>query len=555
MCGIVGIISTKNVSKELILALRQLENRGYDSAGIATIESNNHYYLQKYASTNILAISKLKDIPGCTGIGHTRWATHGAKTDINAHPHLDYNKRFFIVHNGIIENFEELKADLKNNGVTFTSETDTEIIANLLQYEYQKYLDVKIALKKCIKKLRGTWGLIIMDTFDKDKLYVSRNGSPVIIGRNSEAVYITSEQSGFCGKIDNYISLENGDIAIITINTTDMITTYVTKYKKYNVEVNTNELTLVDFKHWMEKEIKEQDKTVLRTMGMGGRLTENGVKLGGLDIFAPLKTANNLIMLGCGTSYHAGMYAKDYFNRICNFNTVQAINASEFSEYDIPKVGSTVVILISQSGETKDLLDCIHIARAKNCMLVGVINCVGSQIARDVDCGVYLNAGREVAVASTKAFSSQVTALALISIWFSSKHDCNSIERNKLLLALKKLPDDIEKTISNWEASNEIIKALEYKQSIFILGKGRGEAIAKEGSLKIKEIAYVHSEGYSASSLKHGPFGMLEEGFPVILNEGFPFWLAHKNFWNVLQSSWLLTLFYRPVCLIFNLKN
>jgi len=522
MCGIFAYLGKNNTIENIIGGLKQLQNRGYDSAGYCCLSNDNKFILEKFASYNISALDKLEKINHKNynlGIGHTRWATHGPKTDTNSHPHNDMTNNFSLVHNGIIENYLEIKKFLLKNNYTFKSETDTEIIVNLISYKYNLSNDIERAIKESTDELSGTYALCIISKFSPGKIYCVRHGSPLLIGSNENEIIVTSEQSGFCNKVNSYICLNNSDLSILSFidNKLEIITK--SKYKKKSVNVSDIKLSPDPYDHWMMKEIVEQKESSLRAISLGGRLlNDNSVRLGGLEKSKQnLLEIDNLILLGCGTSYFAGLTSMRYFKELCNFNTVQIIDGAEFNEYDIPKIGKTSVILLSQSGETKDLHRCINIARKNDLFIIGVVNVVDSLIARESDCGCYLNAGREVAVASTKSFTSQVIILCMIAIWFSQNKDINNIKRKRYITDLRNIHIDINSILNNKEEFKKIIPSLIEKNSLFILGKGNLEAIAKEGSLKIKEVTYIHAEGYSGSSLKHGPFGLLEKDFPVIL--------------------------------------
>ena len=518
MCGIIAILSKKDIIKEIICALYQLQNRGYDSVGIGYINDNN-IFIKKYASTNTSdSLDKLKNNSKNTNsncvIGHTRWATHGPKTKINAHPHYSMNKKIYLVHNGIIENYSELKQCLIDEEYIFYSQTDTEVIANLIEYYYIDN-SIEVAIKKTTQRLSGTYGLCIMCSDKLNKIYVIRKGSPLLVGKNECSVIVTSEVSGFNNLVNNYIVIDNNDLVVLEKNT------YTTNksYKENIVNHSDLSLSCKPYKHWMIKEIYEQENTILRTINNGGRIKDNHISLGGLynsrDL---LKNVTNIILLGCGTSYFACMIGKIYFQNFNVFDSIQYLDGSDFTDKDIPRNGVTLLILCSQSGETKDLHRCLEIGSNKNCIMLGVVNVVDSLIAREVHCGVYLNACREVSVASTKSFTSMCLVLSLISIWFYqlkvTRQNTNIIRNIKNIQCLSKqigVTLDICKT--------ELLKYLYKldKRSMFILGRGKMEAVSREGSLKIKEVSYIHAEGYSTSSLKHGPFALLEVGFPVIL--------------------------------------
>jgi len=532
MCGIFGIVlnnNNENIYNLIIDGLIQLQNRGYDSAGVCVIK-NDKFEVNKCASTNkinaldkLISMKNIKEPKDNTyiGIGHNRWATHGVKNDTNAHPHLSCDANFVIVHNGIIENYNEIKQKLIKEGFIFNSQTDTEVIVNLLQYNYNNLASTNITdiIKRTIEELRGTYGLLIQSLYEPNKLYCVRNGSPLLIGQNEEEVIVTSEQSGFCNKMSNYITLHNDDICVITKTENNIIINTTHNYIKKNVTLVDSTQTPYPYKHWTIKEINEQPDVILNSINKGGRIKNSSeVKLGGLEQnLDNLKNIDNIIILGCGTSYFAGLYGMYFFKQLCQFNTVQVFDGAEFNEQDIPIIGNTVFILISQSGETKDLHRCIEISKNNNITTIGIVNVVDSLIAREVDCGIYCNAGKEVGVASTKAFTSQVVCLSMAAIWFSTLQNINEKKRVRMVSDLHNLSSDIKLTL---ELCSEHIK--EYvtkinKSNMFLLGKGSDEFIAKEGALKIKEISYIHSEGYSSSSLKHGPFALLDENFPVII--------------------------------------
>jgi len=537
MCGIFGILTTKNnkenIYDKIINGLFQLQNRGYDSSGLSVLNKGK-IETYKYASTvNESSLDKLKNLnlkhreedEIYQGIGHNRWATHGIKNDANAHPHLSNDNNYALVHNGIIENYDILKQFLVENGYTFYSQTDTEVIVNLVSYYYNICGDTFKALDFAIHKIQGTYGIILLDVNSPDKIYCVRNGSPLLIGKNEDCVIVTSEQSGFCNLIANYITLHNDDICVIkrsSENINDLIIKTFHNYTHKNVNIVERDLTPYPYEHWTLKEINQQPTCVLNAINNGGRIKNQAeVKLGGLEQhISILRDINNIIILGCGTSFYAGLYGMYYLKKMCNFNCVQVFDGAEFNENDICKIGKTAVILISQSGETKDLHRCIDIAKQNNLVTIGVINVVESLIAREVDCGIYCNAGVEVGVASTKSFTSQVVCLSLISIWFAQIHNINENKRVKMISDLHNLSNDFKNTIDDILEQVKVV-AHNLKTSdirnMFLLGKGSDEYVAREGSLKIKEISYVHAEGYSESSLKHGPFALLDENVPVII--------------------------------------
>ena len=526
MCGIIAYIGNDNSYEKCLCGLQQLQNRGYDSAGICSL-SNNQFVNHKYASSD--KESALVKLDACSNnhtgtslsIGHTRWATHGAKTDTNSHPHISSDGLFSLVHNGIIENYAELKEMLIGEGYTFSSQTDTEVIVNLLSFMYHKNekKSVELAIKKTVENLEGTWGLAILCKDEPNKLYATRHGSPIVVSANDDMAIVTSEQSGFCNLVSNYMVLKNYDVCVLEKVGDKIKMTTKETYLVKEMKMGETALTPDPYPHWTIKEIHEQHESCLRAISHGGRLMSNNeVKLGGLnEKKEELLKLDNMLLLGCGTSYHAGMFGVNYLKELGGFNTVQLYDGAEFNEQDIPKQGKTGVILLSQSGETKDLHRCIQIGRQHDLYLIGVVNVVDSLIAREVDCGCYLNAGREVAVASTKAYTSQIIILNLIALWFAQEKKIHDGKREKYIQDLRNLHIDIKKTVELCENSIDDVLSLFQHHSCFLLGKGKGESIAREGALKIKEISYIHAEGYSTSSLKHGPFALLHEGFPVVL--------------------------------------
>lgn len=524
MCGIIAYIGNENSFNKCIDGLKQLQNRGYDSAGICSLIGNN-FINNKYASSELeSALVKLDDCSknhtdASISIGHTRWATHGAKTDMNSHPHISSDGLFSLVHNGIIENYAELKEMLIKKGYTFSSQTDTEVIVNLLSFMYSKYKNVKQSIEKTIERLEGTWGLAILCKDEPNKLYATRHGSPIVVSVNDNMAIVTSEQSGFCNLVSNYIVLKNYDICVLENIEGKIMMSSTESYIVKEMKKGETALTPEPYPHWTIKEINEQHESSLRAISHGGRLMSNNeVRLGGLnEKKKELLKLDNIILLGCGTSYHAGMFGVNYLKELGGFNSVQLYDGAEFNENDIPKQGKTGAILLSQSGETKDLHRCIQIGRVHDLFFIGVVNVVDSLIAREVDCGCYLNAGREVAVASTKAYTSQIIILNLIALWFAQEKKIHNEKREKYIQDLRNLHMDIKKTVELCEKSIDNVLPLFEHHSCFILGKGKGESIAREGALKIKEISYIHAEGYSTSSLKHGPFALLHEGFPVVL--------------------------------------
>ena len=526
MCGIIGFLGFSKGIIKVYEGLVILQNRGYDSAGISSI-CDNKFILNKYASKNggnplkLLESHLSNHEQSFNIIGHNRWGSTGSiYNDMNAHPHIDYTNKFSVVHNGIIENYAMLKEELIGEGVIFKSETDTEVIVNLIGYYYKKSGDVLQSIEKAIGRIEGTWGLAIQCVDEPDAIYCSRHGSPLLIGSTDEYIMIASEQSGFSSDIKNYVILDNSDIVKIKRGDNKINFDMFKNRVLYDTVYKKTLLSPDPYPHWTIKEINEQYDSSIRALGMGSRIkSDEDVRLGGLyHNLENLMKLDHLILLGCGTSYNAGLYSLNTFKKISYFNTVQIFDGSEFSEYDIPHTGKTGLILLSQSGETKDLHRCIKIANKYNLATIGVVNVVDSLIARDVDCGVYVNAGKEIGVASTKSFTSQALVLNLIACWFSQYRWVNKSMRSSIIKGLRLVPHYIRTVISQTEEKCiEVAKYLVDNESLFILGKGDNEAIALEGALKIKELGYMNANGCSTACLKHGPFALLCKDFPVII--------------------------------------
>ena len=529
MCGISVVVSKNNTNiiSFLLQSIQLLENRGYDSAGIAYIDNDNINIIKQIKTNKIDSIEYIKNYISENnffsnmGIAHTRWATHGGITLENSHPHNSIDNNIVLVHNGIIENYNELKIFLLEKNIIFNSETDSEVICKLIEYynsiEYNTCKSIELACNQ----LQGTWGLAIIDVKEKT-IYLTKNGSPLLVGYNEKLIVACSEIYGFNNYVNNYTKLENNKIYKIYNNVFSEVSNIDAKLEINKINNNDN-ISLGDFKYWTLKEIFYQPSSILNAINNGGRIHNNNIKLGGLEIIKKnINKAENIILLGCGTSYNACLIAKNYFEEFDIFNTIQVFDGAEFTSKNIPKKGLSIVIFCSQSGETQDLYKNIDVCRKKNCLTVGVINVVDSIIASEVDCGVYLNAGREIAVASTKSFTSMLIILALISIYFFENNCLNSNEyrivNNKIqdirILSNKIiniLDVNILNKIDNFK--NILLKKLTLtnSNSIFILGRGKMYPVAREASLKIKEISYIHSEAYHGGSLKHGPLALIQK--------------------------------------------
>lgn len=525
MCGITAIVSKKSGVREFLLnSLQNLQNRGYDSAGICGVTPLNRLVVSKYAtSAESSALDKLREddnveIQSCKiGIAHTRWATHGEVSDINSHPHVCYRGKVALVHNGIIENYAELKQELELKGVTFKSTTDSEVVVNLISY-LQKEHDLTWfkAIKRALRRFEGTWALAIV-TQDCERLYFTRHGSPLIMVQTDNDVIVTSEVAGLLTtdmRYTQYSSIQDGVLY-------QMTPTCRLECEMKHIQFQSYDTTPYPYPHWTLKELNEQ-KNLHRTIVFGGRVTTSGsVRLGGLDDNREqLKSCKNVIILGCGTSYHAGLVGQHFFKKLCKTMNVCCMNAAEFDEDTVVgDYSETAVVFVSQSGETRDLIKCLEICKAQGVVTIGVVNVVDSLIARETMCGVYCNAGREVAVASTKSFTAQCLVLVLVSMWFHQlQHPERVNERMDMYASLLSFSEKTEQILEELQSMDltKIMKCMD-KPSMFVLGTmGRDTAVAYEGALKIKEIAYVHCEGTYTGSLKHGPLALVVNQLPVL---------------------------------------
>ena len=517
MCGIVGYIGEKKAKAVLIEGIKKLEYRGYDSAGIAVIEGD-----QMVSERSVGRICELEKrikskCNGSTiGIVHTRWATHGAPTVENAHPHIDCSDKIAVVHNGIIENYNYLKAKLQREGHKFRSETDSEVIAHLIESHLNGNLED--AVRCALKEIEGAYGLAIISLDEPEKLIAARHGSPLIVGVGKGEYFITSDVAAILEYTKTVVYLEDNEIAVLTRD--DMVTTDINNMpvsKKIDeVQWNIDKVEKGGYNHFMLKEIHEQPQT-LRDAMLGRFEKDNTfVHLGGLkDKEKILRDIKRIIIVACGTSWHAGLIGEYMIEDLLDI-PVEVEYASEF-RYRNPIVEEgTLVISISQSGETADTLAAINEAKKKGATVLAICNVVGSSIARESDCGMFLHAGLEIGVASTKAFTSQITALFLLTLFMAQIKDQKEILGKDMVSKLREVPGQVKKVLDKEDQIAEIARLYKDNENFLYLGRGYNYPVALEGALKLKEISYIHAEGYPAAEMKHGPIALVDKDMPVV---------------------------------------
>ncbi|MGV8017171.1 MAG: glutamine--fructose-6-phosphate transaminase (isomerizing) [Ignavibacteria bacterium] len=521
MCGIVGYIGRKNSLPIIIDGLKRLEYRGYDSAGVSIVKKDKSIISYKKAGkVDEMNNSIDKDaFTGNIGIGHTRWATHGVPNDTNAHPHSDMYGNIMIVHNGIIENYKYIKTKLLEEGYKFTTDTDTEVLANLMNYYFKQTNEFEKAVRLALNDVEGTYGIACLCAEEPDKIIIARNGSPLLIGIGNDETIVSSDASAVINHTRNVVYLEEGDMAIIRENGFKMKTIHDERIFREAKEIDflMESIEKGGYDHFMLKEICEQPDTIQNTYR--GRINfETGTaKLGGLEsVFDKMINAKRFIITACGTAWHAGLVGEYLIEQFCRI-PVEVEYASEF-RYRRPILDKDdVVILISQSGETADTLAALREAKKFGATTIGIVNVIGSTIAREVDAGTYVHAGPEIGVASTKAFTSQVMSLSLITLMLAAEKKTISRDSLKEIVAeLKTLPDKIQNMINMREEYKKVADALKDSSNFLYLGRGVNFPVALEGALKLKEISYIHAEGYPAAEMKHGPIALIDENMPVV---------------------------------------
>jgi len=528
MCGIVGYIGYREAYPIIINGLKRLEYRGYDSAGIAILDKEAKIYKKQGKVSDLEDFIRINEssISGTIGIGHTRWATHGEPNDINAHPHISMNGKFILIHNGIIENYAKLKERLEHRGVKFKSDTDSEVLVNLIEYiylkgkEFDKNLNAEIAVRLALKKVQGAYGIAIICTEEPDKIIAARKSSPLVIGIGKDEYFLASDATPIVEYTKSVIYLNDDDIVIITRNELQLknIKNDVLTPKIHQLDLNVDEIEKNGFDHFMLKEIFEQVKSTKDTFR--GRITQDlkEIKLGGLyEVMPRLINAKRIIIVGCGTSWHAGLVGEYLIEDLARIPT-EVEYASEFRYRNPIIYPDDIVIAISQSGETADTLAAVRLAKEKGALVLGICNVVGSSIPRETDAGVYIHAGPEIGVASTKAFTAQVTILTMIAILLGKERKFITEQQyHDFIAELMNVPSKIEKVLKNNENIKKLAELFKNSTNFLYLGRGYLYPVALEGALKLKEISYIHAEGYPAAEMKHGPIALIDDKMPVVV--------------------------------------
>ena len=535
MCGIIGYVGPQNAKDIIIKGLKRLEYRGYDSVGLATFEKNKINSIKCAGKVHDLEqkIDTSKFI-GTSGIGHTRWATHGEPNSINAHPHVSNDGKIHLIHNGVIENYKSLKEFLIGENVKFTSDTDTEVLVQLISYIYNNEdVSFEEAVKLSLSKAVGAYGIIVMNSENKNELIAARKGSPVVIGINDKEYFISSDTSSIIEHTKNILYLDENEIISIkgdNYKVTNIDNNLIVDKKIEYLDINIEQIEKGNFEHFMLKEIFEQPAAILNAMRGRIDYSNNTIKLGGINDYAlNILNSDMIYITACGTSWHAALLGSYMLENLIDI-PVKVEYASEFRYRKTTVTPNSTVIAISQSGETADTLAAIAKAKYIGARTLGVVNVVGSSIAREADCGVYIHAGPEIGVASTKAFTSQVVTLNLISLFLSQTKGVNQLKINKLISEMSSIPDKIEAILSFSDEIKEIAKYYKDANNFLYLGRGFQFPVALEGALKLKEISYIHAEGYPAAEMKHGPIALIDNKMPVV------FIVSKKGYSKILSN-------------------
>ncbi len=523
MCGIVAYIGKQEAYPILIKGLQRLEYRGYDSSGVALMNDDIHVYKKKGKVQELIDFAADKDRSGTVGIGHTRWATHGRPDDLNAHPHSSGNGRLTLVHNGIIENYDSIKKILSANGHTFKSQTDTEVLVHFIEELQNKYyLPLEEAVRQALTQVVGAYAIVVMDKNDPNKIVGARKGSPLVVGIGEDEFFMASDASPIVEYTKKVVYLNDEEIVCITSDGDVQIRTVqneeLTPFIQ-EVELEIEALEKGGFDHYMLKEIYEQPTRIADCMRGRMNAAEGWIRLGGVEEHTNrMANADRIIMVACGTSWHSALVAEYLFEELARI-PVEVEYASEF-RYRNPVLSSKdVIIAMSQSGETADTLAALELAKEKGALIYGVVNVVGSSIARLTDAGSYIHAGPEIGVASTKAFTGQVTLLTMMALSLAHKRGTiNKSDYHRILHEMEALPAKVQEVLDKIDAKVKYIASeIQNSPNALYLGRGYNFPVALEGALKLKEISYIHAEGYPAAEMKHGPIALIDENMPVIV--------------------------------------
>ncbi len=522
MCGIVAYLGKKQAFPILISGLRRLEYRGYDSSGVALLNGGLRQYKCKGKVADLEAFVKGENLDGSVGIAHTRWATHGEPNDINAHPHLSQSKSISIIHNGIIENYKVLKEELISRGYKFVSETDTEVVAHLIEdIKLNEKVDLVEAVRMALNQVVGAYAIVVVSEDEPDLLIAAKKGSPMVIGIGDGEFIIASDATPIVEHTRKVVYLEDEDMAILRRGEEiQMKTISNVEHSAYiqELEMNLSVLEKEGYEHFMLKEIHEQPVSVRESLRGRLQASKGIVRLGGVsDYNQKLRNANRIIMIACGTSWHAALVGEYLFEELTRI-PVEVEYASEF-RYRNPIINEDdIVIAISQSGETADTLAAIKLAKERGATILGICNVVGSTIARETHAGSYTHAGPEIGVASTKAFTAQITVLTLMALEIANnKGTITKTRYRQLLIELEQIPSKIQEVLKTEDAIKKIAEKFYTVRNFLYLGRGYNFPVALEGALKLKEISYIHAEGYPAAEMKHGPIALIDEEMPVVV--------------------------------------
>ena len=524
MCGIVGYIGTKEAFPILIKGLRRLEYRGYDSAGVALINDDGslNVYKTKGKVDNLVEFCGDKNVSGTIGIAHTRWATHGEPSSRNAHPHYSSSKNLAIIHNGIIENYAELKAKLEAKGVTFSSDTDTEVLVQLIEYiKEHKNLDLLTAVQVALYQVIGAYAIAVLDKRNPDQIIAARKQSPLVVGIGEDEFFLGSDASPIVEYTDKVVYLEDGNIAVITRGKELHVVNILGEDQELavkKVDLDLGQIEKGGYPHFMLKEIFEQPECLKNCMRGRVNVEADHVTLSALiDYRRQLLDAKRVVIVACGTSWHAGLIGKQIIESLCRI-PVEVEYASEF-RYRNPVVGKgDVVVAISQSGETADTLAAVQLAKEKGAFIYGICNAIGSSIPRATNTGTYIHVGPEIGVASTKAFTGQVTVLTMIALAMGeAKGTIDRQEYLKIVKGLSEIPVKIREVLQTNDKVADLARTFTYAHNFLYLGRGYSYPVALEGALKLKEISYIHAEGYPAAEMKHGPIALIDSDMPVVV--------------------------------------